>query len=81
MSEKYSQLVEYEKGPVEFQASLVSASALKTSCGTEAGRRMADFNVTRVARTHARSSDVGIVAVEYYSYLMMLHIKLSNENK
>ena len=64
VSEKYSQFVEYHEGPVEFQASFMSASTLRNSYVTEAGRRMADFNVTRVARTHVRSNDVGIVAVE-----------------
>ena len=64
ISEKYSNLIEYEKGPADFQASLLSASAVENYYVTEAGRRMADFNIARVARVHVQSNDVGVIAVE-----------------
>ena len=64
VSDKYSQLVEYEVVPAEFQSWIASASTTLTSYGTEAGRRTADFNVTRVVRSRVQSSDVGVAAVE-----------------
>jgi hypothetical protein len=64
VSEKYSQLVEYEVAPIEFQSWISSASASRTSFATEAGRRTADFNITRVARSNVQSSDIGIAATE-----------------
>jgi hypothetical protein len=40
VSEKYSQFVEYQEVPVEFPALLMSASTLRNSYVTEAGRRI-----------------------------------------
>ena len=64
ISDKYSQLVEYEVAPAEFQSWITAASTTLTSYGTEAGRRTADFNVTRVVRSRVQSSDIGVAAVE-----------------
>jgi hypothetical protein len=52
VSDKYSQLIEYEVAPGAFQSWISSASATSASYGTEAGRRTADFNIRRVARSN-----------------------------
>ena len=64
VSEKYSQLVEYEVAPADFQSWVSLASESTMSHETEAGRRTADFNIIRVARSNVRPSDIGIAAVE-----------------
>jgi hypothetical protein len=56
VSDKYSQLIEYEMAPSDFQSWISSASATRASYGTEPGRRTADFNI--------QPSDIGIAAVE-----------------
>jgi hypothetical protein len=50
--------------PIVFQSWIASASTSRTSYETEAGRRTADFNITRVARSNIQSNDIGVAAVE-----------------
>lgn len=64
ISDKYNQMVEYEAAPAEFQSWIDSASTTLTLYGSEAGRRTADFNITRVIRSRVQSNDIGIAAVE-----------------
>lgn len=64
VSDRYSQLVEYEVPPAELQSWVASAGVTRTYHETEAGRRLADFNILRVARSSVQSSDIGIAAVE-----------------
>ena len=64
VSDKYSQLVDYEVAPAEFQSWITAASTSLTSFGTEAGRRTAEFNINRVVRSRVQSSDIGVAAVE-----------------
>ena len=54
----------YENAPESLQAWIVDSSDTSMSFSTEAGRRMADYNVKRVATAEVRPSDYGFVAVE-----------------
>ena len=64
VSDKYSQLVDYEVAPAEFQFWITAASTSRTSFETEAGRRTAEFNINRVVRSRVQSSDIAVAAIE-----------------
>ena len=64
VSDKYSELLEYEVAPVQLQSWISTASASSMSFITEAGRRTAGFNIKRVARSSVASGDIGLVAIE-----------------
>ena len=54
----------YAKAPENCQAWIADNSDTVMTFDTEAGRRMADFNVRRVVTSEVRPSDYGFVAVE-----------------
>ena len=57
-------MIGYEKAPDNLQAWIADSSTTIVSFSTEAGRRMADYNVRKVKASEVKSSDYGLVAIE-----------------
>lgn len=64
LSEKQTQLIGYESAPVCVATWIHLASQTLMQYESEAGRRIATFNVKRVALADIRPSDIGIAATE-----------------
>ena len=58
----------YEVAPEKFQEWILNSGNTAMTFTTEAGRRVADYNIKRVALTDAKSSDIGLAAVEDLDY-------------
>ena len=54
----------YEAAPEKLQEWILNSGDTAMTFTTEAGRRVADYNITRVALTDVKPSDVGLAAVE-----------------
>ena len=58
----------YEVAPEKFQEWILNSGNTAMTFTTEAGRRVADYNIKRVALTDAKSFDIGLAAVEDLDY-------------
>lgn len=64
VSSRLSHLIGYDEAPDSLQTWINSSSSAAITFSTEAGRRLGDYNVKRVALANVRALDVGFAAVE-----------------
>ena len=64
LSPELSRVGGYQEAPAFLQEWIAAASETSTSSTSEAGRRMGNYNVRKVATAEVLSSDIGLVAVE-----------------
>lgn len=64
IASRLSHLVEYNEAPADLEAWIAASSLTSMTYSSEYGRRVADYNIKRIASAEINPSDIGLAAAQ-----------------